>query len=170
MPSNTPTAAPSPSPGSTPASACPTQTGGSSGNRALLPAVRLAHHDGYDRLVFEFHPSRGPGAHGAPPRTLALPTLPQGPGRQAVTIARSAIIRVRFDNTEAHDQSGKQTVAKTDIRSTDVTPNTTVVKQVKIVEDFEATNVWGVGLDHLVCPSVLTLGGPVRVVLDFATP
>jgi len=41
---------------------------------------------------------------------------------------------------------------------------------VRIVEDFEAVNRWAIGLDHLVCPSVLTLSNPVRVVLDFPTP
>jgi hypothetical protein len=29
---------------------------------------------------------------------------------------------------------------------------------------------WAVGLDKLVCPSVLTLAGPVRVVIDYPTP
>ena len=39
----------------------------------------------------------------------------------------------------------------------------------RILEDFERVLVWGVGLDHLVCPKVTELANPYRVVLDFAS-
>lgn len=172
------TAAPSPttprpsataSPGGTPASACPTQSGGSAANRALLTAVRVAHHDTFDRVVFEFSPSTGPGTYGLPPYTIATATSLAGPSGQPVTIDGSAIIRVRMENTDAHDQQGHQTVSDTDIKASELSPQTTIVREVKLVEDFEAVNVWGVGLARLACPSVLTLTGPVRLVLDFPT-
>lgn len=172
------TAAPSPttprpsataSAGGTPASACPTQSGGSSANRALLTAVRVAHHDTYDRVVFELSPSSGPGTYGLPPYSIATATSLAGPSGQAVTIDGNAIIRVRLENTDAHDQQGQQTVSDTDIKASELSPQTTIIREVKLVEDFEAVNVWGVGLSRLACPSVLTLTGPVRLVVDFPT-
>src|SRR5438094_495867 len=54
--------------------------------------------------------------------------------------------------------------------STDIKPLTPLIKQVKLVEDFERVLTWGAGLDHLACPKVLELAGPFRVVLDFPTP
>jgi hypothetical protein len=172
------TAAPSPttprpsataSPGGTPASACPTQSGGSSANRALLTAVRVAHHDTYDRVVFEFSQSTDPGTYGLPPYTIATATSLAGPSGQPVTIDGNALMRVRVENTDAHDQQGQTTVSDTDVKASELSPQTTIVREVRLVEDFEGVNVWGVGLSRLACPSVLTLTGPVRLVLDFPT-
>jgi hypothetical protein len=41
---------------------------------------------------------------------------------------------------------------------------------VKLVEDFEGTVVFGVGLERVACPTVLTLLSPARIVIDFPTP
>jgi len=54
--------------------------------------------------------------------------------------------------------------------STDIKPLTPLIKQVKLVEDFERVLTWGAGLDHLACPKVTELAGPFRLVLDFPTP
>jgi hypothetical protein len=166
-PTPSPAATPTPttSPGSTPNAACPPQTGGSSANRALLTAIRIAHNPGFDRLVFEFSPSTGPGTYGVPPYTIEVASSFAGPSGQPVTVLGNAFFRVRFQNTDAHTANGTPTLASTDLK-----PTTPLIKEVRLVEDFEATVVWGVGLDHLVCPSVLTLTGPVRVVFDFPTP
>jgi hypothetical protein len=164
-PTATPTATPTTSPGSTPNAACPAQTGGSTANRALLTAIRIAHNPGFDRLVFEFSPSTGPGTYGVPPYTIDVASSFAGPSGQPVTVLGNAYFRVRFQNTDAHTASGTPTLASTDLK-----PTTPLIKEARLVEDFEATVVWGVGLDHLVCPSVLTLSGPVRVVFDFPTP
>ncbi len=157
-------------PGGTPASACPTQTGGSPANRALLTAVRVAHHDGYDRIVYEFSPSTGPGSYGVPPFTIGVASSFAGPSGQPVHVDGNAFLNVRFQNTDAHNDAGQPTIGSSDIKASDLRPSTTIIREVRLVEDFEAVVVWGVGLDHLVCPTVLTLAGPVRVVLDFATP
>jgi len=51
----------------------------------------------------------------------------------------------------------------------DLRPATPLIKEARLVEDFERVLVWGVGLGHLVCPKVSELANPYRVVLDFAS-
>ncbi len=169
LPTATP-APPSASPGATPAAACPTRTGGSDADRALLTAVRVARREGYDRVVYEFGPSTGPGTFGVPPYTIDLARSLSGPSGQPVTVDGNALLSVRFRNTDAHDDQGRQTIGDADIRASDIAPAPALVREVRLVEDFEGTVIWGIGLDRLVCPTVITLTGPVRVVLDFPAP
>jgi hypothetical protein len=130
----------------------------------VITAVRVAHNPGFDRVVFELGPNSF-GTYGLPPYTIEVANSFIAPSGQAIRVDGNAFFSVRLANTDAHDQNGKVTVASTDIK-----PTTPLVKEVRIVEDFEAVNRWAIGLDHLVCPTVLTLAGPVRVVLDFPTP
>jgi hypothetical protein len=170
-PTPTQTASPSPTPtattapGSSPNAACAPLSGGSQANRAVLTAIRIAHNPGFDRLVFEFGPSTGPGTYGVPPYQIEVANTFTTTSGQQVRVDGNAFIGIRFQNTDAHDQAGKVTVT-----STDVKPTTPLIKEARMVEDFEAVVRWAVGLDHLVCPQMLTLAGPVRVVLDFPTP
>lgn len=165
------TAAPSPtapaSPGSTPATACPERTGGAITNQAQLTAIRIAHNPGFDRVVFEFGPSTAPGVYGMPPYRVAVATSLSGPSGQPVPIEGSALFGVRFQNASTMDPNGTRTYTG----ATSLKPTTTpLVKEVRLVEDFERVLVWGIGLSRLQCPTLLTLSGPVRLVLDFPTP
>jgi len=165
------TAAPSPtapaSPG-TPASACPDQSGGAAANQAQLTAIRIAHNPGFDRLVFEFGPSTAPGVYGMPPYRISVATSLSGPSGQPVPIDGSALFGVRFQNASTVDPT---TGAKTYTGATSLKPTTTpLIKEVRLVEDFERVMTWGVGLARLQCPTVLRLAAPIRLVLDFATP
>jgi len=154
------------SPGSSPAAACPRVTGGGSSNQAQLVAVRVAHQAGFDRLVFEFGPSTAPGPFGMPAYIVEAASSLSGPSGQPVTIAGSAIFGTRFQNASTISPSGTPSYTG----STDMKPSTPLIKQVRLVEDFERVLVWGTGLDHLACPKVSELAGPYRVVLDFPTP
>jgi len=151
-------------PGSTPNAACPPQSGGSPANRSVVTAVRVAHNPGFDRVVFELGPN-SVGAYGLPPYTIDVASGFTATSGQPVRVDGNAFFLVRLSNTDAHDASGRVTLASTDVKAT-----TPLVKEVRLVEDFEAVNRWAVGLDHLGCPSVLTLTNPVRVVVDFPTP
>lgn len=164
--SASPTRPPQTSPGSSPAAACPRQTGGDTSNQAQLVAVRVAHNAGFDRLVFEFGQSTAPGPFGLPAYVIETANSLSGPSGQPVTIQGSALFGVTFRNTSTQTPTGTPTYTG----STDMKPTTPLIKQVRLVEDFERVMVWGTGLDHLVCPSVLTLTAPFRVVLDFPTP
>jgi hypothetical protein len=165
------TATPSPtsaaSPGSTPATACPERTGGATNTQAQLTAIRIAHNPGFDRVVFEFGPSTAPGVYGMPAYRIAVATSLSGPSGQPVPIEGSALFGVRFQNASTVDPNGTRTYTG----ATSLKPTTTpLVKEVRLVEDFERVLVWGIGLARLQCPTLLSLTAPVRLVLDFPTP
>jgi hypothetical protein len=157
---------PTPSPGSSPAAACPRTTGGNASNQAQLVAVRVAHQPGFDRLVFEFGPSTAPGPFGMPGYAIETSTSLSGPSGQPVTITGNALFGARFQNASTQNPNGTPSYTG----SNDLKPTTPLIKEVKIVEDFERVLLWGIGLDHLACPKVSELAGPLRVVLDFPTP
>lgn len=166
------TAAPSPtaaaSPGSTPATACPERTGGAATNQGQLTAIRIAHNPGFDRVVFEFGPSTAPGVYGMPPYRIAVATSLSGPSGQPVPIDGSALFGVRFQNASTVSPSDG---TRTYTGASSLKPTTTpLIKEVRLVEDFERVMVWGVGLQRLQCPTLLALSAPVRLVLDFPTP
>jgi len=169
----TPPATPSPSPsapaspGSSPAPACPALIGGSTANQVQLTAIRIAHNSGFDRLVFEFGPSTAPGAYGMPPYQVAVATSLGGPSGQPISIAGSALFSVRFQNASTVQPDG---TTRTYTGATSIKPTTPLIREVRLVEDFERVLVWGVGLDKLACPQTLVLSSPVRLVLDFPTP
>jgi len=167
-PSATTTAAPTvtPSPESSPAAACPRTTGGNASNQAQLVAVRVAHQPGFDRLVFEFGQSTAPGPFGMPAYTVETANSLSGPSGQPVTITGNALFGARFQNASTQNPNGTPSYTG----SNDIQSTTPLIKEVKIVEDFERVLLWGVGLDHLACPKVSELAGPFRVVLDFPTP
>jgi len=176
VPATTPPSSPSPtasptspaSPGSTPASACPERTGGAATAQAQLTAIRIAHNPGFDRLVFEFGPSTAPGVYGMPPFRLAVATSLSGPSGQPVPVDGSALFGVRFQNASTVNPSDG---SRSYTGPTSLKPTTTpLIKEVKLVEDFERVMNWGVGLARLQCPTLLALGSPVRLVLDFPTP
>jgi hypothetical protein len=129
-------------------------------------AVRVAHQPGFDRLVFEFGQSTAPGPFGMPAYTLETATSLSGPSGQAVAITGNAIFGARFQGASTQNPIGGASYTG----STDIKPTTPLVKNVKLVEDFERVLVWGIGLDRLACPNILVLSGPFRLVLDFPTP
>jgi len=154
------------SPGSSPAAACPRTTGGNAINQAQLAAVRVAHQSGFDRLVFEFSQSTAPGPFGMPAYTIETASSLSGPSGQPVTIAGNALFGARFQNASTQNPNGTPSYTG----SNDIKPTTPLIREVKLVEDFERVLLWGIGLDHLACPKVSELAGPFRVVLDFPTP
>ncbi|HEV8535288.1 MAG TPA: hypothetical protein VGR87_06145 [Candidatus Limnocylindria bacterium] len=129
-------------------------------------ALRVAHNPGFDRVVFEFGQSAAPGPFGVPAYSIETANSLSGPSGQPVPIQGNALFGVRFQNASTQNPNGTPSYTG----STDIRPATPLIKQVKLVEDFERVLVWGVGLERLVCPTVLTLSSPIRVVLDFATP
>jgi hypothetical protein len=101
-----------------------------------------------------------------PAYTIETANSLSGPSGQPVTITGSALFGARFQNASTQNPNGTPSyTGSNDIKST-----TPLIKEVKIVEDFERVLLWGVGLDHLACPKVSELAGPFRVVLDFPTP
>ncbi|WP_113701225.1 AMIN-like domain-containing (lipo)protein [Nonomuraea lactucae] len=125
-----------------------------------LVGIRAAHHQGLDRLVFEFR-GRVPAQRDV--RYVSKLTA-DGSGR-TVNVVGAALLRIRFDQADGHDRHGHVTYGPA--RRTYGLPG---VIQVVNAGDFEATLTFGVGLAKRVPYRIHTLTRPSRVVVDIATP
>lgn len=169
-PTPTPTRAPtasaatsSASPGApgTPPAACPPLTGGSPLAASVLTDIRAAHLAGVDRLVFEWS---GPVV---PQYEIRVATSFVAPSGAVVPVDGNARISVRMSG-QAH--TGTSPATKSYPEPDPYRPGLPLIREVRSIEDFEGTVVFGVGLERLACPSVLTLVSPSRIVLDFPAP
>jgi len=137
---------------------CTSTSGGFAGIPATVSSVRVAHHDGYDRLVFEFASS----ASGAIP---AYQLTPQASSRftrdasgQPVTLEGSAGIRAVFRNTNVAGGV-----------AADIKAELPAIREVANTGDFERVTSYGIGLASAACFRVAELSGPSRVVIDVQT-
>jgi hypothetical protein len=131
------------------------------GDTAHLAAVRLAGHDGFDRLVLEFA-DRVPGytVGYRPP-----PAQSDGSGQEIPLPGASATVKVSLNPATGDGWAGD---ARTYFGpSTVAAANTSEVTEVKAAGDFEAVLSWVVGLRAKVPFRVLVLDGPPRLVIDF---
>ena len=122
----------------------------------VLVAVRAAHRDGVDRVVFEF---RG----GLPAKRevdYVDRLFADGSGRR-VRVAGQALLRVRFERAQAHTDDGSPTAAPR--RVAYALPN--VMTAVR-AGDFEAVTTYGLGLAKRTPVRVMTLQAPPRVVVE----
>ena len=176
-PTSTPTPSPSP-PGPSPSATGPTGTlppvacaplgGGDPNAQAQLTAIRIAHQAGFDRVVFEFGPSSVPvGGYGLPLYEVSVVAqfIGGGSGRP-VPVDGNAFTQIRFRNASTVDPTtGKQTFTQSDFR-----PGLPLVREVKLIDDFERVMTWGIGLERLVCATATELANPARLVVDLPTP
>src|ERR1700674_5045578 len=135
---------------------CTDRSGGVAGTAATVSALRIAHHDGYDRLVIDFATSN---------------TMPQ---YQLTQQATSHFVRdasgqpVTLDGT-----AGLRLV----LRNADITPGVPndlkpelpAIREVAQIGNFERVVSYGVGLAAPACFRVLELSGPTRLVIDVQT-
>jgi hypothetical protein len=99
--------------------------------------VRVTADAGYDRVVFEFADSALPGY---------LIEYPEGPIRQCgsgdeVPLAGSGQMIVRLEPAQAHDERGNSTIP-----NREWAPRLPVVREMKLVCDFEGQVEWAIGL------------------------
>lgn len=148
-PSPTSTVAPTAAP---PATACQRATGGSTAGGGALAEVRLGSQSGFERVVFDF-------AAGALPRyTIEQAASFIAPSGQTVSVQGNTHIAVRFNGAGGMGSYRGPTSFR---------PTSALIREVKLVEDFEGVLVWGVGLERVSCPRILVLSSPTRLVLDF---
>jgi len=120
---------------------CTDKSGGVSGAPATVYDVRIAHHDGYDRLVIGFPTSN---------------TMPQ---YQLISLDGSAGIRAVLRNADIAPGA-----------PTDLKPELPAIREVAQIGNFERVVSYGVGLATPACFRVLELSGPTRLVIDVQTP
>jgi hypothetical protein len=120
--------------------------------------VRVGAHPesgGWDRIVFEFKDVRPAGL-------IEYRDDVAGCGSgNAVTLPGDAILSVRFDATNAHDESGQLTIDATEVNG----PGNIILKSVSTC-DFEAVVEWAIGLKGMKNYKVALLENPTRVVID----
>jgi hypothetical protein len=119
---------------------------------AMLSHVRVAGHDGYDRVVFAF----GNAQPGYDVRFVPRPVRSDGSGR-VVSVRGRHLVRVRIAHARA-DGARRRIPART--------PE---VVQVVRSGDHEGVVTYVVGLRDRAPFRVTTPSGPPRVVVDFRT-
>jgi len=125
---------------------------------ATLVDVRVGAHPesgGWDRIVFEFEDERPAGVVEYVDEAASC-----GSGN-AVTLPGEAILAVRFDATNAHDDNGRLTIDATEVNG----PGNIILKSVSTC-DFEAVVSWAIGLKSMRNYKVSLLENPSRVVID----
>jgi len=126
---------------------------------ALLKAVRTGNHESFDRVVFEFEGNAIPGYH---IEYVDKPVRDCGQGA-VVPISGDGFLLVRLQPANAHNESGEATV-----RNRQQNPNLPILKELKLICDFEADVQWILGVSSPNRYRVLELTNPARLVVDIA--
>jgi hypothetical protein len=122
-----------------------------------VSAVRIAHHDGYDRLVIGFATSNTMPQYQLTQQPAS--TLVRDASGQPVTLDGSAGIRLVVRNTDIAPGA-----------PTDVKPGLPSIREVAQIGNFERVVSYGIGLATPACFRVLELSEPARLVIDVQTP
>jgi len=136
---------------------CATKAGGTSGARGTVTAIRVAHHDGYDRLVFGFATSNLMPEYRLTPQSSA--TFLQDASGRPVALQGTAGIRAVFQNSDI--------VAGA---PSDQKPGLPEIREVANIGNFERVVSYGIGLKDAACYRVIELSSPTRLVIDVQTP
>jgi hypothetical protein len=131
---------------------------------ALVEAVTLGRHEGFDRVVFRFRN----GVPGYRVEYVEPPLQEDGSGAP-VELAGSAFVQVRMERASGFDLNVPEGelvyTGPRRLRGADA--GTSVVQEVVRTGDFEAVLTWAVGLSDRVDFRVTTLESPPRLVVDF---
>jgi len=133
--------------------------------RGYLAAVRVASHDGYDRIVFEFEDA----VPGYRVGLTGRPVTEDGSG-DSVEVKGEVLYEVRFENAATARLQGERVVPvyQGDKR---ITTRGKVVEEVVRTGDFEGVVTWVIGArPRPEGVRVTTLASPFRVVVDLASP
>jgi hypothetical protein len=132
---------------------------------ALLERVAIGHHEGYDRVVFQFRDTGLPGYR----VEYVQPPLTEDGSGDPVDVAGNVFVVVRMEPASGFDlNSGEgDLVYKGPKRISGSSAGATVVKEVVRTGDFEAVLSWAVGLDSKADFRVTTAASPSRLIVDF---
>lgn len=133
-----------------------------SGEQSLLTEVRFGVHDGFERVVFEFEGGTDL-SYLAEYVEEAIP-----PSGNPVAVDGEATLQVTMTPASGVDLSGEEPV-ETYTGSDRIQPaSAALVNELVLVEDFEATLRWAIGLPFRSEVAIDTLDDPHRLVVDIA--
>lgn len=124
---------------------------------ATLREVRTAEHGNYDRVVFEFEGAELPGYH---IEYIDKPVRACGSGK-VVPLKGDGWLEIRFQPAQAHTENGEPTV-----KDRERAPNHKIIKELKLICDFEADVEWVLGVASPNKYLVLELENPIRLAVD----
>jgi hypothetical protein len=126
---------------------------------ALLRVVRTGKHESFDRVVFEFEGSAIPGYH---IEYVDKPVRDCGQGA-VVPISGDGFLLIRMQPSNAHTEAGVPSVT-----ARQQSPKLPILKELKLICDFEADVQWILGVSSPNRYRVLELTNPARLVVDIA--
>jgi len=132
------------------------------GKKGLLKAVRAAHQDGFDRVVFEFEDN----VPGYKVGYVERPVTEDGSGK-TVEVQGDSVLGVRMEPASGADLSGAE-LRQTYKGPTRINPGAPVVIELVRTGDFEAVLNWVIGTKGKPGFRVNTLSNPPRLVVEIA--
>lgn len=135
----------------------------------FLKDVRAAAHEGFDRVVFEFEVPQGQA--GAIPRYLLRPVEPpfnKDPSDEPMEVSGRYFLALNLQGASGVDLSGEN-FRQVYTGPKQLKPDLAVLVELEEQGDSESTINWVFGLNKVSCPSVTTLSGPHRIVIDLPT-
>ena len=133
----------------------------SAGAFGNVTAIRLGHHDGFDRVVFEFHGKGTPG--------WTVQYVPQALGQGSglpVPVTGSAVLEVGITGVGIPPDTGVQEVATGPVTVHD----TDVVTEAYFNGTFEGVSQAFIGTTSKQPFRVYLLTGPARIVVEVVNP
>ena len=127
---------------------------------ALMTAVRVARHEGYDRVVFQFRKA----LPGYDVRYVSRPVV-QDPSGRAVAVQGGYVLRVRM-SAAADVDLARAGASLTYTGPRRISTKTPEVVQLVRTGGFEGVLTWAVGVRDRVDFRVIALRDPYRIVVD----
>ena len=124
---------------------------------AVLRALRVGRHDGFERITFEFEGSRMPGYR---IEYVDRPVRACGSG-DVVPLPGDAWLSVRFYPAAAHTEEGSPTIGQRVI-----VVDQPIIRELRLTCDFEAEVTWVTGQTKPAQYTTQVLRDPLRLVLD----
>jgi hypothetical protein len=125
------------------------------GEPATVRAVRVAKHEGYDRIVFEA--DHVPGFH-----VGYVATAVRCGSGTPVVVDGKAVLEIGLRPAQAHDAQGQPTVTERSVKPTDLG----VVRQLEATCDVEGDVTWAIGVADRRLFRAFELSDPPRLVVD----